>query len=86
MVKLQDVFECNGVFQGGLVQVGGYAFHKIRLLGVDAANDNIGIADINGKNHKISVLSGGRAAINISRSGHGAIIAWIDGRRKDEGE
>ena len=79
MVELQDILKGDGVFQGSLAEIGGYAFHKIGLFSVYTADDDVGIADINGEYHKQEVLS-----IKIqTEAGHGAIIAWIDGRRKN---
>lgn len=47
IVDFQDIFYIYGVFQACFNMVGGNALEEVGLLGIDSANDNIGVAHIN---------------------------------------
>ena len=51
-LDLQNGFDGNGKLQGCGVLVRGDTFHKQDLIFLESADDNIGVADINGKYHK----------------------------------
>ena len=52
LIDLQNGFDGNGKLQGCGVLVRGDTFHKQDLIFLESADDNIGVADINGKYHK----------------------------------
>ena len=52
MIKFQDIFEGDGVFQSSLIGVGGDPLHKISLFCVDAPDHDIAVSDVDSEYHK----------------------------------